>query len=107
MIINIARVGSFKKSPEREGKDIDEIVENVPNPYRKMKTGSAKSHSQKSGRSIKKTDKSKESKRSAKFSNKAKSAKHSNKALSDKRSNKAKSARGTTKSAKKKNKKQK
>ena len=105
MIINIARVESFKKTPEKTRKEIDQMVENVPNPYRKMKTGSAKSHSEKSGRSRKKTDKSKESKQSAKFSNKAKSAKHSNRALSEKMSNKAKSARGTTKSAKKKDKK--
>ena len=105
MIINIARVESFKKTPERARKEIDEMVEKVPNPYRKMKTGSAKSQSQKSGRSIKKTDKSKESKKSAKFSNKAKSAKHQNKAISEKMSNKAKSARSKTKSAKKKDKK--
>ena len=79
-----------------------------------MKTGSAKSRSEKSGRSQKKTDKSKESKKSAKFSNKAKSARHSNKAksarhsnkaISEKMSNKAKSARGTSKSVRKKDKK--
>ena len=36
MIINIARVESFKKTPERARKEIDEMVEKVPNPYRKM-----------------------------------------------------------------------
>ena len=56
------KTGSARSHSEKSGRS------------QKKKTGSVKSHSEKTGRSRKKTDKSKESKKSAKFSNKAKSA---------------------------------